>query len=80
MARDLASILDHMRELEILDVADVAPMRGVSDHAAPMRADEPGADALEHPIDDFAPAWEQGFFVVPRLAALDADASAGDAS
>lgn len=79
LTRDLGSILDHMRELTEADVAEVAPMRGVSDHPAPFREDEPGADPLIAPPDEFAPVWTERFFTVPRLAALDADALADDA-
>ncbi|MQA88929.1 MAG: Asp-tRNA(Asn)/Glu-tRNA(Gln) amidotransferase subunit GatC [Gemmatimonas sp.] len=74
MARDLGSILEHMRELEAVASDAVEPMGGASDHAAPMRLDEPGADPLERPVEEIAPEWADRFFVVPRLAALDADA------
>jgi len=74
MARDLGSILDHMRVLVEVDVEGAAPMGGVSEHPAPMRPDWPGADPLHLSVGDVAPAWEERFFVVPRLAALDADA------
>jgi aspartyl-tRNA(Asn)/glutamyl-tRNA(Gln) amidotransferase subunit C len=75
LARDLGSILDHIEELAAVPVEDVKPMEGVGGHPAPMRRDEPGADALHGPARDLAPAWEEGFFLVPRLAALDTDAS-----
>jgi aspartyl-tRNA(Asn)/glutamyl-tRNA(Gln) amidotransferase subunit C len=74
MARDLASILDHIRELEGVDVESVPPTGGVSEHTAPMRADTAGADPLKLPPETFAPELVDGLFVVPRLAALDADA------
>ncbi|MEX2584419.1 MAG: Asp-tRNA(Asn)/Glu-tRNA(Gln) amidotransferase subunit GatC [Gemmatimonadota bacterium] len=71
MARDLASILDHTRELESLDLAGIEPMGGVSDHPAPMRDDVPGADPLQRPLQEIAPDWQESFFIVPRLAAMD---------
>jgi aspartyl-tRNA(Asn)/glutamyl-tRNA(Gln) amidotransferase subunit C len=74
MAKDLGSIIDHIRELEGVDTAGVVPMGGVGDEPAPMRADEPGADPLHLPLERLAPALEEGLFLVPRLAALDADA------
>lgn len=77
LTSDLGSILDHIQELEAVVVDDVEPMRGVSDHAAPMRADTPGADPLERRVESFSPAWQERFFVVPRLAALDNDAETG---
>jgi|SRR5690606_3670047 len=74
LARDLGSILDHIEELSTVDVEGVEPMEGVSGHPAPMRRDEPGADPLHRRPEEIAPAWEEGFFLVPRLAALDAEA------
>jgi aspartyl-tRNA(Asn)/glutamyl-tRNA(Gln) amidotransferase subunit C len=74
LTRELGSILDHMRELSEAEVEGVAPMGGVSAHPAPFREDAQGADPLHLPLERIAPAWEEGLFVVPRLAALDADA------
>jgi aspartyl-tRNA(Asn)/glutamyl-tRNA(Gln) amidotransferase subunit C len=78
MARDLGSILDHMRELGEVEVGRVAPMGGVSEHPAPFREDVGGADPLHLPLEEVAPAWEERLFVVPRLAALDGDAIVED--
>lgn len=75
---DLDSILDHMKELADVDTAEVAPMGGVSDHPAPMREDEVRPDGLNRSAAEVAPHWEEGFFVVPRLAALDGDAVDGE--
>jgi len=75
LARDLASILDHMQALREADVEGVSPMGGVSEHDAPLREDVVGADPLHLPLDEIAPAREEGFFIVPRLAALDAEGS-----
>lgn len=76
LTKDLGSILDHMEELGAVDIAALAPMRGVSEHPAPYRDDLPGADPLRRSIEEFAPDWKERFFTVPRLAALDADALA----
>lgn len=78
LAHDLASILEHMTALREVDVDDVPPMEGVSEHPAPFRDDEPRPDPLEITLPELAPAFSEGFFVVPRLAALDADALAGE--
>lgn len=43
--------------------------------AAPLRADEPNADALERAPEAIAAEWVDGFFILPRLPALDADAA-----
>jgi aspartyl-tRNA(Asn)/glutamyl-tRNA(Gln) amidotransferase subunit C len=77
MAASLSSILDHIVELAALHTEGVPPMGGVSEHPAPMREDQPGADPLHLPPEELAPAWEERFFLVPRLASLDADALLG---
>ena len=73
IGRDLESILTHIRELETVDISGVPSMVSASEHTAPMRADLVAPDTLHLPIEKVAPAFEEGFFVVPRLAALDAD-------
>lgn len=80
MADDLGAILGHMEELEGVDLGAAAAIGGVSTHVAPFRDDVPGADPLQRDIGDFAPARSEGFFLVPRLAALDADAAGAEAS
>ncbi|MGH7502773.1 MAG: Asp-tRNA(Asn)/Glu-tRNA(Gln) amidotransferase subunit GatC [Longimicrobiales bacterium] len=52
------------------------------EHHAPLAADEPGADPLHLAAAELAPAWRDGFFTVPRLAAMQGtdDAESGDAS
>jgi aspartyl-tRNA(Asn)/glutamyl-tRNA(Gln) amidotransferase subunit C len=77
MADDLASILDHIQALEAAGTESVSPVAGMSEHAAPMRDDTPGADALHLPLSEMAPSFEENFFTVPRLEALDADALPG---
>jgi aspartyl-tRNA(Asn)/glutamyl-tRNA(Gln) amidotransferase subunit C len=73
LAHDLASILGHMEALREVDISEAPPMEGVSEHPAPFRADDSHPDALARPVGSFAPAMGEGFFVVPRLAALDGD-------
>lgn len=74
LTHDLSSILDHMRELAEADLEGVPPVSGIGEHTAPMRADELGADPLHLSLEELAPQSQDRFFVVPRLAALDADA------
>ncbi|HUE97483.1 MAG TPA: Asp-tRNA(Asn)/Glu-tRNA(Gln) amidotransferase subunit GatC [Longimicrobiaceae bacterium] len=78
LTRDLGSILEHMRELAEADLEGVPPTGGMGEHPAPMRADEPGADPLAIELSELAPRFEESFFLVPRLAALDAEALAED--
>lgn len=75
MTADLGSILDHIEELSRASVEGAEPMGGVSDHPAPLRSDGSDPDPLNLPPSDFAPEWQESLFVVPRLAAMDADAS-----
>ena len=69
IAADLATILDHM---SVLNAAGDVPL-SIQDAAAPVRADEPGADPLGFPVENLGTHWQNGFFTVPRLAALDAE-------
>lgn len=78
MAGELASILEHVRALARADGTDAVP-GAVEDRAAPLRPDVYGADLLHRSPDMVAPAWKDGFFVVPRLPALDGDAATTDA-
>lgn len=79
---DLNGILRHM---ETLAEADEPRDSGVTqeahrDGAAPLRdgrSDSP--DRLDPAPAGIAPAWEDGFFVVPRLPALDRE-DPGEAS
>lgn len=66
----LNQILAHFAELT--GVADAAAAVGVLGEAmAPLAPDEPGADPLLAGPETFAPGFEQGFFTLPRLSALD---------
>lgn len=75
-ARDLEEILSHFRELGRLDLEEEEGPEGreLEPH---LRADVPDADPLAHGPGETAPDWRDGFFVVPRLAALDADRDGG---
>lgn len=75
---ELSGILDHVDELGTLPIEKVDATGGAAEGAAPIRADEPGADALRERPSSFAPAWSDGLFTVPRLAAHD-DGGGSDA-
>lgn len=79
MAEQLSSILAHIQALGQVDVRDAPALAAVGDAPAPLRADSPGHDSLARPVAEIAPAWDHPYFVVPRLAALDADALAAEA-
>lgn len=70
---DLNGILEHM---ESLAEASAEPSEGsVEAHrkgGAPLRdGEEAQPDAMAHPPGRMAPAWKDGFFVVPRLPAVE---------
>jgi aspartyl-tRNA(Asn)/glutamyl-tRNA(Gln) amidotransferase subunit C len=80
LTAQLNDILRHVEALGAVDVAGVeggAGAVGVAGGAAPLREDVPGADPLARPPAELAPAWMDGFFTVPRLAALDAPPEEG---
>lgn len=63
VTRQLNAILAHVEQLEVGDGGT-----GMTGEAgAPLREDEPGADALAAGLETIAPAWESGLFTVPRL-------------
>lgn len=78
MSEQLNSILGHMDALARVDVSGAPALASVIDRPAPVREDVVGADALSREAREIAPDWRDGFFVVPRLAALDADALAAE--
>ena len=75
----LNSILAHVSELEAADLGSAGPVLGAAEWPAPLRTDQAGPDALACPPAELSLHSEAGFFTVPRLAALDADAVEGGA-
>lgn len=74
MGEDLGKILLRLEALDRIELEGVAPLEALFERSAPLRADEVGAEPLARPLAELAPAWEEGFFVVPRVAALDGEA------
>jgi aspartyl-tRNA(Asn)/glutamyl-tRNA(Gln) amidotransferase subunit C len=73
-AAQLSDILQHVDSLGQAETAD--PGDDAAAAHGPLRSDVPSADPLHSAPSLFAPAWADGFFTVPRLAALDDDANA----
>ncbi|HWV57340.1 MAG TPA: Asp-tRNA(Asn)/Glu-tRNA(Gln) amidotransferase subunit GatC [Longimicrobiales bacterium] len=67
---ELNDILAHVEALKEVDVGDVPAMGLAAEWEAPTRDDVPGVDPLGLSIEEMAPAVVDGFFTVPRLAAL----------
>jgi aspartyl-tRNA(Asn)/glutamyl-tRNA(Gln) amidotransferase subunit C len=74
----LNDILGHVAELAGLPVEGVEAVGGVAEGAAPEREDAPGADPIAGGPSSLAVAWENGFFTVPRLAAMEGIGDGGD--
>lgn len=72
MTGDLNAILEHVDALAAADREEPTEAGEAAEGEAPTR--EPAslpADPLSRQPEAFAPEWQDGFFVVPRLAALD---------
>lgn len=65
---ELNGILAHMDVLAKVSTGDVEPVAGIGASGAPLREDVEPSNRVEHSIEIFAPKFEQGFFLVPRLA------------
>jgi len=80
LVAELNGILSHMDALQQVAL----PSNNVQDlgtNAMPLRDDDSGAVPLQRTREAFAPAMQDGFFLVPRLAthgAGDATTNAGD--
>lgn len=74
---ELNGILAHMDVLAKVDTGEAEPVTGIGASGAPLRDDKGPSVPLEHAIETFAPKFEQGFFLVPRLATHE---DASDAS
>ncbi len=68
LTTDCRAILNHFEEVSQLDVTNTAPA-GSLEFEAPLREDIVDPDPLEVPLETNAPAWREGFFVLPRLPA-----------
>ena len=73
----LNDILAHVAELTEADTAGVEPEPATTWPARLRREDEPPVP-LAFPPAQLAPAWEDHFFTVPRLAAMAGEDAPGD--
>ncbi len=72
LTEELNGILEHVRVLETVDLSPIAGEEAISPDSGSFR--DPGLipDELEASApSSIAPDWTNGFFVVPRLPALD---------
>ena len=71
LTTEMNAILGHFEELRAAAGADAERSLELSDGAAPPRADGGEPDPLHIPPAAFAASWTEGFFTVPRLAAME---------
>jgi Asp-tRNA(Asn)/Glu-tRNA(Gln) amidotransferase C subunit len=67
----VAEILVHIEELDSVPLGDAPALGGIAEADAPLRPDVRDPDVLAAPPSASAPAWAEGFFTLPRLAAMD---------
>jgi aspartyl-tRNA(Asn)/glutamyl-tRNA(Gln) amidotransferase subunit C len=79
LTRDCQAILGYFEVIRELDRGGVPPA-GALERAAPLREDLADADPLERPVEAMAPEWRDGYFLLPRLAAMDAEVEEDDAA
>lgn len=72
MAEQLASLVEHMAALRRVDLAEAPP--SLPGERVRLREDRVRFDPLALPPAALAPDWDESFFRVPRLPALDPDA------
>ncbi len=70
---DCQAILDYFKVVREAGTADTV-VDGSAERSAPLREDRIDCDPLEEKLEDLAPDWRDGYFILPRLPALDADA------
>lgn len=63
----LGELLDHVAEVESLDIADLAPTMHPFELFTPMRLDEPGEVLDSEEVLSQAPHFENGQFRVPPV-------------
>lgn len=72
LTRQIGAILDHVARLDaVADGGETEPRPGPP--RAPLADDLPGSIPLRRSPAQLAPAFEQGFFIVPALEALRGD-------
>jgi aspartyl-tRNA(Asn)/glutamyl-tRNA(Gln) amidotransferase subunit C len=68
IAAELNGILGHMDVLSKVDTSAIGAVTGVGAAGTPLRVDGGNQIPLVRPREAFAPAMQDGFLLVPRLA------------
>jgi len=73
LATELDQIVAYVGRLSSLGETETAPPFQPGPTAITLHPDVVGSVPLARPPAEFAPDWRDGFFVVPRLSAMDAE-------
>lgn len=71
LAEQLAGIVSFVEELNQAPAGETAPAYRSGPDMTPLRPDVVNPVPLSRPPAEFAPAFVDGFFVVPRLGAME---------
>ena len=71
LADQLSRIVEFVAQLNEVPAGEQAPPFLAGPEAVTLRPDEVRPAPLSRPPADFAPEFRQGFFVVPRLGAME---------
>jgi Asp-tRNA(Asn)/Glu-tRNA(Gln) amidotransferase C subunit len=71
LAEQLGRIVEYVAQLNEVPAGEQAPPYLAGPEKVALRPDEVAPVPLARPPADFAPEFTQGFFVVPRLGAME---------
>jgi aspartyl-tRNA(Asn)/glutamyl-tRNA(Gln) amidotransferase subunit C len=71
LTRQIGRILEYVSQLDRLKLAADAPAWLGTTRPQPLRTDEVRPPDLQRPIQEFATAFRDDLFLVPRLAAME---------
>lgn len=71
LTQQIARIIDYVSQLEAVDTGSDAATWLAQAPPQPLRPDEVRPADLVRDLTSFAPAFKEGVFVVPRLAAME---------
>lgn len=67
LAAELASILDHAKGLEELDLSGVEPLSHAADLEATLADDAPGGELAREAFEGIVPSMDGPFISVPKV-------------
>lgn len=73
LAAQIGRIVDYVAQLDQVPAGETAAPFLAGPAATPLREDVPGSVPLAHGPETFAPEFRDGFFLVPRLGAMEGE-------